>query len=440
MALPIYAPSNQSMNQMFINALIEKNAVEPFVVTMFPQLNVFNFIANKYKAPKVKMGRMTYQMERIGNTYVGATIATQSLVAGQMILTLENNYEGFRVDDGVKAISGVEGVVVRKEPGKIWLDFHASPIAGVTAFDSGTDFLVGEAASSRGDFANIDNPDMRKERLVTEPSYFYNNINRMRENANATGTEAWEETFLANVGGRPYQLDAQISYAMLRASMNFAVRTYDGIASTLNGRYTGDGFEQQLKNGGGTVVPLADNVTSSNLNSFINQVVKNGGMNGNKLVGVCGPDYLSGYQENVAATLIQYPGTENTVGGKAIKGINSFVYAFEGVEIEYFIDPIFTNRNAFAPNPATGVSKYGNSCFYFSPDYVATNSGNRPWLEQKYNGPTDMIIKEGNSMLDSNGNLREGLSDGQLEYVQYIVYQKTHQLVNPAAHGLHFGS
>ncbi len=439
MTLPVYAPSNQPMNQMFINALIEKNAVEPFVVSMFPQLNVFNFIAEKYKAPKVNMGRMTYQMERIGNTYVGATIATQTLTNGQMILTLENDYVGFRVDDGVKAISGVEGVVVRKEPGKIWLDFHASP-TGATAFDSGTDFLVGEAASSRGDFANVNNPDMRKERLVTEPSYFYNNINRQRENATATGTETWEKTFLDNVGGRPYQLDAQIQYAMLRANMTFAVRTYDGIASTLGGRYTGDGFEQQIKNGGGTVLPLSGQVSTSNLTSFITQMVKNGGMNGNKLVGVCGPDYMSGYQQNVAATLIQYPGTENTVGGKTIKGINSFVYAFNGVEIEYFVDPLFNNRNAFAPNPATGTTKYGNSCFYFSPDPVVSNTGSKPWLEQKYNGPTDMIISEGNSMLDSQGNVRQGLSDGQLEYVQYIVYQKTHQLINPAAHGLHFGS
>ena len=439
MALPIYAPSNQPMNQMFINALIEKNAVEPFVITMFPQLNVFNFIANKYNAPKVKMGRITYQMERIGNTYVGATIATQTLTNGQMILTLENDYVGFRVDDGVKAISGVEGVVARKEPGKIWLDFHASP-TGATAFDSATDFLVGETASSRGDFANVNNPDMRKERLVPEPSYFYNNIGRARETANATGTEGWEETFLANVGGRPWQIDTQLSYAMLRANMTFAVRSYDGIASTLGGRYTGDGFEQQIKNGGGTVVPLIDSVSSTNLNNFINQQVKNGGMNGNKLVGVCGPDYMGGFQQNVAATLIQYPGTENTVGGKSITGINSFVYAFEGVEIEYFIDPLFTNRNAFAPNPATGKSKYSNSCFYFSTDPVVSNGSSKPWLEQKYNGATDMIIGESNSMLDSNGNVRQGPTDGQLEYTQYIIYQKQHQLMNPAAHGLHFGN
>jgi hypothetical protein len=439
MALPIYAPSNQPMNEMFLQALIEKNAVEDYVVTMFPQLNVFNFIANKYNAPKVKMGRMQYQMERIGNTYVAGTISTQTLTNGQMILTFENAYDAFRIDDGVKAISGAEGVVVRKETGKVWLDFHASP-TGATAFDSGTDFLVNETASSRGDFANINNPDMRKSRLVTEPSYFYNYINRMREVAEITGTEAWEETFLANVGGKSYQLDAQIQMAMLRASMDFAVRTYDGIASTRGGRYTGDGFEQQIKNGGGVIKGLTGQLTQSALHDMINSIAKNGGLNGNRLVGVTGIDYLGGFQTNVAAPLIQYPGKENTVGGNAVMGINSFEYAFEGITLEYFIDPLFNNSNAFGLSTTTGLSKYNNSCFYFSPDPVITNSSNRPWMEQKYNGPTDMIVTETNSILDQTGNVRQGLTDGMLEYARIIVYQKTMQLINPAAHAIHIGS
>lgn len=440
MALPIYSPSNQPMNEMFERALIKKSAVEDFVVTMFPQLNMWNFIAKKYNAPKVKVGRMQYQMERIGNTYVAGTIATATLTNGQMILTFENNYDAFRIDEGVKAFSGAEGVVVRKEQNKVWLDFHASPI-GATAFDSGTDFLVGQTASSRGSFLDINNPDMRRERLVEEPSYFYNYINRMNETAAASGTEIWEDTFLANVGGKPYQLDAQLAGAMLRMSMNFAVRCYDGIASTRANRYTSDGFEQQIKNGGGTITPLIGSVTNTSLNAFINQIAKNGGLNGNKLVGVSGLDYLGGFQTNVTKELIQYPGKENTVGGASVMGINSFNYAFEGIEIELFVEPLFNNANAFGLSLDTGLSKYNNGCFYFSPGTVVTNKGPRAWMEQKYNGPTDMIIDYPNTILDENGNVREGGgSNGQLEFAKNIIYQKTLQLVNPAAHGIHIGS
>ena len=433
------SPQGTSINQALINALIDKKAVEGYVVSMFPQLNIWNLIAKKYNAPKQKVGKLTYQMERLGNTYVAAGIATHSLSNGVLSLTFDDNtYSGFRKGDLVKSQSGVFGYVVSASAGSVKMTFQASPVSGVTAFDDAADFLAGEAISSRGDAANVNDPNMLKDRLVIEPTPFYNNVGYMREIAAFTGTEGWEQSYLDNVGGKTFQVDDQLKQAMLRISMNFAVRQYDSIASTTNGVYTSDGFEQQIKKGGGYISGHAGAPTESGLQAFIDGMIENGGLNGNKVACVCGNRYIGGIQRNVLKQYITTAGNSNTF--EIAKGIDGYVYVYNGVTVEFYPDPLFLNTNAFPRSVASSIMQYNNTGFWFSTNPSVTNSGTVPWLVQKYYGTTDMIIAPSNSILDQNGNVRQGGNDGQLQYSESIIYMKTLQATNPAACGIDVGT
>jgi hypothetical protein len=437
----VYSPQDVSINRMLVNALIAKKSVEPYVVKMFPQLNIWNLIAKKYNAPKQKVGNLTYQMERIGNTYVAANIASQSLSNGQLTLTFDDTtYSGFRKGDLVKSLSGVMGYVVFAQAGSIIIDFQASPITGVTAFDAGADFLVGEQVSSRGDVANVNDPNMLKDRLVEEPTAFFNNIQIMREIAAFTGVEGWEQSYLENVGGKTYQIDNQLKAAMLRIAMNFAVRCYDGIASTKNGRYTSDGFEQQIKKGGGYTAGLSGEVTESSLQGFIDGMIENGGLNGNKVTCVGGNRYIGAIQRNVLKGYVTYPGKENTFKIGEGDGIDGYFYKYNGLEVDFIMDPLFLNANAFPRTLSTSIQQYNNTGFWFSTAPAITNNGTVEWLNQKYYGVTDMIIAPSNSILDANGNVRQGGNDGQLQYSESVIYMKTLQLGNPASCGIHSGT
>lgn len=434
-----FSPQNVSMNQMYINALIDMKAVEGTVVQMFPQLNIWNLLAKKYNAPKESMGKQTYQMERLGNTYVGTNIATHTLANGVLTLTFElTQYSGFRKGDIVKAASGVYGYVTSATAGGVTLVFQASPIAGVTAFDDAVDFLAGEAISSRGDARNVNDPNMLKDRLVEEPQPFYNNIGYMAEIAAYTGTEAWEKTYLDNVGGKTYQMSAQLKAAMLRISMNYAVRCYDSIAANQNGVITADGFEQQIKKGGGYTAAHGGAPTESGLQAFIDGMLENGGMNGNKVACVCGNRYIGGIQRNILAAKVTTAGNTNTF--EISKGIDGYMYAYNGITVEFWPDPLFLNSNAFPRSVSTTLQQYNNTGFWFSTADAVTNSGTVPWLQQKYYGPTDMIITESNSILDANGKQRQGGTDGQLQYSQTVIYNKTLQLANPASCGIDVGT
>lgn len=434
----IFSPQNVSMNQMFINALINKKAVEGYVVRMFPQLNIWNMLAKKYNAPKQSMGNTTYQMERLGNTYVGTTIATHSLVNGVLTLTFGNTqYAGFRKGDLAKAASGVYGYVTSATSGGMAMVFQASPIDGITAFDDAVDFLAGEAVSSRGDARNVADPNMLKDRLVEEPIPFYNNIGLQSETAAFTANEGWEQTYLENVGGTTYQIDAQLKAAMLRINMNFAVRTYDSIAANRNGVITSDGMEQQIKKGGGYINSHAGAPSESGLQAFIDGMIENGGMNGNKVACVCGNRYIGGIQRNILAAKVTTAGNTNTF--EIAKGIDGYMYAYNGVTVEFWPDPLFLNSNAFPRSASTTLQQYNNTGFWFSTADAVTNKGTVPWLQEKYYGPTDMIITQSNSILDKEGNPRQGGTDGQLQYSETVIYNKTLQLGNPASCGIDVG-
>lgn len=434
-----FSPQNVSMNQMFINALIDKKAVEGYVVQMFPQLNIWNLLAKKYNAPKQSVGKQTYQMERLGNTYVGTTIATHVLSNGVLTLTFDNTqYSGFRKGDIAKAASGVYGYVVAAPMGGVSMTFQASPIAGVTAFDDAVDFLATEAISSRGDARNVNDPNMLKDRLVEEPQYFTNNIGLMTEIAAYTGIEAWEQTYLDNVGGKTYQMDAQLKAAMLRISMNYAVRCYDSIGAVQNGVITADGFEQQIKKGGGYINGHAGAPTESGLQAFIDGMIENGAMNGNKVACVCGNRYIGGIQRNILAAKVTTAGNTNTF--EISKGIDGYMYAYNGVTVEFWPDPLFLNSNAFPRSVSTTLQQYNNTGFWFSTADAITNKGTVPWLQEKYYGPTDMIITQSNSILDKDGNPRQGGTDGQLQYSESVIYNKTMQLANPASCGIDVGT
>lgn len=428
-----YSPQNVSENQMFINALIDMKAVEGTVVQMFPQFNMWNMLAKKYNAPKMSMQKQLYQMERIGNTYVGTDISTSSLVNGVMTITFSNNqYSGFRRGDITKAASGVYAYVTSASAGTLTQVFQASPIAGVTAFDGAVDFLAGEAISSRGDARNVNDPNMIKPRLVEEPTPFYNYIGMMSDTAAYNATEGWEKTYLDNVGGKTYQIDNQLKSSMLRIAMNYAVRCYDSIGANQGGVITSDGIEQQIKKGGGYTTTHSGAHTESSLQALIDGMIENGGLNGNKVAVVCGNRWIGGVQRNVLKQYVTTAGNTNTF--EISKGIDGYYYQYNGLTLEIYPDPLFLNTNAFPRSTVATIQQYANSAYFISSADVVTNNGTRPFMTQRYFGPTDMIITQSNSILDENGNVRQGAyTDGQLAFSKTVIYNKNIQLENPAS-------
>jgi hypothetical protein len=170
---------------------------------------------------------------------------------------------------------------------------------------------------------------------------------------------------------------------------------------------------------------------------MIDQLISNNGMVGDEILVVAGSSWVGAFQRNVAQGLVQYPGTANTIGGVAVKGINAMMYGYNGKTLKIVINPLFNNSQAY-PEVSTVLSNTllkSHSAFFFDTSRVQTQQGSVPFLRKYYFGAADMFMSKLNGLVDMDGKVTQYPTNSSLSARQEIVYSCTTQLMNPAAHG-----
>jgi hypothetical protein len=231
--------------------------------------------------------------------------------------------------------------------------------------------------------------------------------------------------------------------AMQNISESFAVNIYDSVRSNRNDRYTHDGFEQQISRGGGVMNQYSGPINETYVQNMIDSLKANGG-GGNEFAVIGGYAQIGELQNNVLKPYLVYAGDTNTFGGKNVKGIDCKVYAYNGVSIKIIEDPMFANPNMFIGSSlTTAVNKQARKTFWFStaPVKMANGKGNAPFIKSYKYGPMDMLIADWPGYMGKDGNMNpSGAKSRSLEYAVDILYNKYHQLMNPAACGVLAGN
>jgi len=435
-----FFPGNESYNQLFTDIAIDKRQVEAFVVQQYPQLSLFNKLSSALGSPEVvKSGQRKFEIYRKGNPFPAQPISSKVTNADGTITVnwSDPNFGSIRMGNAVEASTGVYGLVVGKANGQVTLQFMYSPVSGVTAFVA-ADFAANTVATDRGDVSNTQNSGS-KERVIVKPFQTYNVIGLYRDTAELTMDEMNTLTFISNVNGTPYYALTQTMDMLERAAMIQEVRTISAprYENANSNQYIGGGFEWQISNQGGTVMPIYEEVNATLVQSMIDQMIANNGTVGDEILVVAGSSWIGAFQRNVATPLLTYTGTSNTIGGVAVKGINAKTYAYNDKTLKIISNPLFNNNQAYpgVSSILPGVLLKSHSAFFFDTSRVQTQQGTVPFLRKYYFGVSDMFLSKINGLVDLENKVASFPSNSSLSAKQEVVYSCTTQLMNPAAHG-----
>lgn len=436
----VYSPSGTSINQSIVAALLDKKAVEPFVIEQFPKYHVIDTIVSQLGSSAVEtVGKRKYEIPKLGNTYPASTIATRTLNGGVLTLTWQDpTATPFRVEELIVSETEVGALCIESIPGQAKFIFQYAPDETQTGF-TGSDFLALEEVSTRGSMPAVSSGKVGTTRRVTQPVLEHNYVGLFQDTASFNYEEASEKTYLKD----GYWIESAIYQAMQNATETYAVNRYSSIRSYTNDRYTHDGFEQQVNRGGGVIKNYSGEISETYIQNMIDELKANGA-GGSRYLVVAGYDYKGGFQRGVAKGYITYVGKNNTIGGETVKGIDADTYSYNGVTIDLVEEPMFSNPNMFiGASAASTAIKQARKAFWFCQDKVtlANGMGTVPFMKTYKYGEMDMAILDYPGAIDKNGKLNlSGMKARSLEYTCDILINKTVQLMNPAACGVHIGN
>lgn len=430
------------MTQMFTDIMIDKRQVEPFVIKQFPRFNLYNKIAEALGEGELRRsGQRIFDIYRTGNDFPAAMIGARAATPNGKTLTLtweDINFKSLIPGNAIEsADTGTWGLVRSTQPGSAIVDFLYSP-ASNTGFVS-TDFAVGTMASDRGDVSDVQNSGS-KERLVFKPNRSQNVIGLYRHTADLNYDELHTLTFIENEKGQPYYASVGVMDNLEYVAKMQMVRTIDSPRIIDDFRPVGGGFKWQIQNQGGTYFPISSAIDEATFQTFIDQMIANGGSLSAELLMIAGSSFI-GYFQRFMKEYIVTAGVNNTVGGVKVKGIDVTEYIYNGRHIKLICDPMMDNNqiwnNAYS-TVVPGALMRSHSAFVFDTAPVQTKQGTVPFMYKYYFGNTHMFMSKVNGLITIEGGIAQIATNSTLNGKLEIVYNCTTQLMNPAACGYIF--
>jgi hypothetical protein len=437
----IYAPSGQNILNVIESTNVGKRFVEPFVIEQFKQFHTISKIASVLGSPEAtKSGKRKVEIPQQGNTYPVAAIAQRSLSGVILTLTWSDpQATPFRLDEAVEFESGTVAICNGTIEGTATF-LHQSSVDGSTSF-AATDAVAGEEVSSRGVQVKQGSTKIGTERKIAEFAMNYNYIPETVETGAFNYAEVTEDdiTYLE----KGYFVHAQVYGAMQRAAESFAVNQYASQRSYKNDIYMAAGFEQQIGLGGGVVDYYTGDLSENVLTSFIDKLKANGG-GSSKFAVVAGYDVIGMFQRFAGRNLLLATGVNNTIGGKEVKGIDVFHFAYNGIQIEMIEEPMFTNQNMFTVSSASSVAnRQARKMFWFSLDNVtlANGKGTVPFLKSYKYGEMGMEMMVFQGIINKDGALDiKNAKTESKETRVHMMYNKMFQLMNASQCGVLIGN
>ncbi len=182
--------------------------------------------------------------------------------------------------------------------------------------------------------------------------------------------------------------------------------------------YTTGGLRWSIINNGGTYLPLTSEITQSQFNDFIENLVRKSATNGRNLVAMMGTAAMARLQ-TLLGQYIQYAGSQNTLGGVSVEGINVMTYSYAGLKVD-FVRWALLDDDAFKGDlsSVTGKPKMSHAIYVLDLSSIpaADGSGSIAALQKYHFNNDEMLAAYVPGMIglqDSNpSTVKQALSNG----------------------------
>lgn len=390
-----------------------------------------------------------FYLHKIGNLGIAQTIAsvtTSGAATGNMIVTFTQPNSNFRERDVIGDTNMIQGKVERILSST---QVEISPVSAT--FSASTHFTAGQVAKVLFD-ASPNRGSRGKTGLTVTPTDDYNYTGVSRETNHmyiADGIKSYpkfkgkywftsHQTMTMKRFGRQQEWKTMFSE---RAILN---------AGTPQEAYTSGGVRWQIMNNGGTYLPLTGKITRSEWHDFINTMMRKTTNNGRRVVALMGQQFLSDIQE-LNQDAITYSGTTNTFGGASVRGFDSNMYAWGGMQLQFDKYNLWDDPEMFPEiSTITGKPRWSTSCLIMDLTPVESADGSGEMvspIQKHYFGsvPTRMKYMPGMMSLEEMNDEKAGeimksgdysLAVSDLDACQFELYENVGWYIIPERFGL----
>jgi len=282
-------------------------------------------------APSISTPQAKVEVSSIGNLSVfsAVTAVAAGAVAGELLVTVTDS-ENFRVGDIIADGNLAQGIVVANNT-----TTNVLTITSVTTtLVSTTHFQVGQIAKVMFD-SSANRLSVGKSALHVTPTTDFTYTAVTRESSTQARRDR-TASFVKWQGDFWYRSWDDLTLRRFAKSLEYKYAFSErAVFNGPNGEaYSTGGLRWSIINNGGTYLPLLAELTQTQFNDFLETLVRKSAENGRRLVALMGSAALARLQ-TILGDYIKYAGTQNTLGGVSVEGLNVMTYSYAGMTIEF---------------------------------------------------------------------------------------------------------
>jgi hypothetical protein len=350
--------------------------------------NVLTQLSSKL-GPSISTPQAKVEISSLGNLSVFSVVSAVAAGAtGELLVTVSNS-ENFRPGDIIADSNLVQGIVIEKTATANQLRVKSV----TTTLSSSLHFLTGHVAKVMFD-ASANRLSYGKPSLNVVPNTDFTYTAVTRESSTQARRDR-VSSFVKWQGDFWYRSYDDLTLRRFAKTLEYKYAFSErGTFGGPNGEtYSTAGLRWSIINNGGTYLPLTSELTQTAFNDFLETLVRKSADNGRRLVAMMGSAAMARLQ-TILGDYIKYAGTQNTLGGVAVEGLNVMTYAYAGISIEFVRWALLDDEMFRAElSSVTGKPKQSHSIYLLdmTPLPAADGSGSLSPL-QKYHFNNDEMI------------------------------------------------
>ncbi len=381
--------------------------------------NVLTQLTSKL-ASSISTNQPKVEISALGNFSVYSRIAAAPTVptgyaTGEALLLTLDDASNFRIGDIIADANLVQGIIVDKPSG----GGNLVVIKRVSvSLSTATHFLSGSIAkvlfdSSANRYSNGKSPLS----IVPQTDYTYTAITResssqARRDRTASFVK-WQGDFwyrsYDDLALRKFSKSLEFKYAFSERAV---------VAGPQGESFTTAGLRWSIINNGGVYLPLTTEITQTQLNDFLETLVRKSAENGRNLIAMMGTAMMARLQ-TLLSPYIQFGGNQNTLGGVSVEGLNVMTYSYAGIKID-FVRWALLDDDAFKGDLSgvTGKPRMSHSMYVLdlTPIPAADGSGSLSPLQKYHFNNDEMLANYVPGMIglqDSNpSTIKQAIANG----------------------------
>lgn len=371
-------------------------------------------LASSISSPQPKI-----EISALGNlsvySRVSAVANATGYATGEALAVTVDDGSNFRIGDIIADANMVQGIVVDKTSGS----GNILVIKRISAtFSTSSHFLAGTIAkvlfdSSANRYSNGKSP----LNFVPQTDYTYTAITR---ESSSQARRDRTSSFVKWQGDFWYRSYDDLTLRKFSKSLEFKYAFSERaiVAGPQGESYTTAGLRWSIINNGGTYLPLTAEITQSQFNDFLENLVRKSAENGRNLIALMGTAAMARLQ-TLLGQYIQYAGSNNTLGGVSVEGLNVMTYSYAGIKVD-FVRWALLDDDAFKGDlsSVTGKPRMSHSIYVLDTTTIpaADGSGVLSPLQKYHFNNDEMLAAYVPGMIglqDSNpSTIKQALANG----------------------------